>query len=92
MKDTPDTTPKRLKAPFKMVKNAIMFNDAGVYVIEHYNTKIFEYNPEKQEAWILLHCSRTSDRQIRTAMHFFNPVKTEAIEASAKWSYSGGYQ
>jgi len=92
MKDTPNTPPKRVKAPFKMVKNAFMYNDDGVFVIEHYNTKIFEYNPENKEAWVLLHCSRTSDKQVRRALQFFNPAKTEAIEASEKWCYSGGYQ
>jgi len=80
------------KPAFKMVKNATLFNSDGFYYIQHYDTKIFEYNQKTKEVWLLLNCSRTSNRQIKNALNFFGLNGTEKnvkIEYAPKWSYSG---
>jgi hypothetical protein len=76
----------------KMVKNAIIFSENGIYFIRHYETVIFAYNPESKLAEINWHCSMTSDRQIRSAIDFFNVKKENQIDVSdgvQKWRYSG---
>ncbi len=76
-----------------MVKKAVLLNDQGFYIIEHRETKIFEYNQETKEVWLLLNCSRTSNRQIKYALDFWGLDGTEKnvkIKLNIpKWSFSG---
>lgn len=72
----------------KMVKNASIFQEEGVYFIRHYETIIFAYDGVKCEVnW---KCSTTSDRQIRSALAFFN-ITTNIVDThkGSKWNYSG---
>ena len=76
----------------KMVKNANIFQENGVYFIRHYETIIFAYDPKNQVAEINWHCSTTSDRQIRSAIEFFGINDSQIIDVSdgsQKWRYSG---
>jgi len=74
----------------KMVKRATLVNENGVFLIHHYNTKIFEYNPENKEAWAYLNCSLTSNKQIKYAIEFFSlDADSIKIKYSPKWAFSG---
>jgi len=74
----------------KLVKRASIHNEAGVFVIQHYGTKIFEYNPENKEAWAYLNCSLTSNKQIKYAIDFFSlDAEKVKIKYSPKWAFSG---
>lgn len=74
----------------KMVKNASIFSSEGVLFIKHYKTVIFAYNPKTNKAEVLLHCSITSDRQIKTALSFFQIDAENVTEKTtgSKWGYS----
>jgi hypothetical protein len=74
----------------KMVKNASIFSSGGILYIRHYATVIFAYNTETNKAEVLLHCSITSDRQIKTALEFFNvpAEKVTEILNGSKWGFS----
>lgn len=76
----------------KMVKNANIFQENGVYFIRHYDTIIFAYNPENRICEVNWHCSMTSNRQIRSAIQFFGIDESNIIDVSdgsQKWRYSG---
>lgn len=75
----------------KMVKNAVIFQERGIFFIRHYQTIIFAYNPKSKLCEVNWHCSMTSDRQIRSAIKFFNIESDKAIDVSdgSKWTYSG---
>lgn len=78
-----------MEQKLKMVKRAVLKNDNGVFIIEHYDTKIFEYNPKNKEAWCLLNCSVTSNKQIYAAIEFFG-LKASEVKADLnkeKWGY-----
>ena len=80
------------KPAIKMVKNAKIFNDNGVYRIIHYETEIFSYNQATKIATIRMNLSQTSNRQIRRALDFFEvePKNINDLEIGhPKWSYSG---
>ncbi len=74
----------------KLVKRATIHNESGVFIIQHYGTKIFEYNQDNDEAWAYLNCSLTSNKQIKYALDFFSvdPDKVK-IKYSPKWAFSG---
>jgi len=73
-----------------MVKNATLFKEKEVYFIQHYDTKIFEYNTKTNEAWAYLNCSLTSNKQIRYAINFFSlDTDKMKIKYSPKWAFSG---
>ncbi len=73
----------------KLVKSAVLKHENGVFFIEHYDTKIFEYNPENKEAWCVLNCSKTSNTQIKMAIEFFSlDVENVTVKYNAKkWGY-----
>lgn len=77
----------------KMVKNASIFQERGIYFIRHYETIIFAHNPGTKLTEVNWHCSITSDRQIRSAIEFFNVEKSDIVDVSdgAKWNYSGPF-
>mgnify|MGYP001174559799 CR=1 FL=1 len=74
----------------KMVKNASIFQERGVYFIRHYETIIFAHNPQSGLAEINWHCSRTSDKQIRYAIDFFGVKSDNIVDVSdgPKWRFS----
>ena len=74
----------------KMVKNASIFQERGIYFIRHYQTIIFAYNPESRVCEANWNCSMTSNRQINYAINFFNIAKSNIIDVSdgSKWEYS----
>ena len=79
----------------KLVKNASLFQEQGIFFIRHYETIIFAYKPESKTAEINWHCSTTSDRQIRNALSFFcdeNSTLIDVSDGSQKWRYSGEFQ
>ena len=78
-------------AGLKMVKNASIFQERGIFFIRHYSTVIFAYNPQSKLCEANWHCSMTSDRQIRSAIDFFNIAPGKVIDVSdgSKRSYSG---
>ncbi len=74
----------------KLVKRATIHNENGVFMIQHYDTKIFEYNPENNEAWAYLNCSLKSNKQIKYAIEFFSlDTDKMKIKYSPKWAFSG---
>ena len=75
----------------KLVKNASIFQEKGVYFIRHYETIIFAYDRTSGRCEINWHCSTTSDRQIRSALDFFSIDQSQAIDTHKgdKWNYSG---
>jgi len=74
----------------KLVKRATLSKDNGVFIIRHYETKIFEYNPQNKEAWAYLNCSLTSNKQIKYAIDFFSlDADKIKIKYSPKWAFSG---
>lgn len=75
----------------KLVKNASIFQENGVYFIRHYQTIIFAYDPSLQHCEANWHCSTTSDRQIRSALDFFNIDQSKVTDThqGSKWNYSG---
>ncbi len=79
-----------VKAGLKMVKNASIFSENGVYFIRHYETIIFAYDLQSGLAEINWHCSRTSDKQIRYAIGFFNVKSDNIVDVSdgSKWRFS----
>lgn len=74
-----------------MVKNASIFKEEGVYFIRHYETIIFAYDEVNQKCEVNLKCSTTSDRQIRSALSFFNVSEDIIVNThkGSKWNYSG---
>ena len=68
----------------KMVKNASIFQEHGVYFIRHYSTIIFAYNPQNKLCEANWHCSVTSDRQIRSAIQFFSIARGSISELDAQ--------
>ena len=77
----------------KMVKKAVIFQERGIYFIRHYATIIFAYNPESGLCEVNMNCSQTSNRQIRSALEFFNVEPENVIDVSdgSKWAYSGEF-
>lgn len=77
----------------KMVKNASIFQERGIFFIRHYKTIIFAHNPKSGLTEVNLNCSQTSNRQIRTALAFFNIDADNVIDVSdgSKWAYSGEF-
>lgn len=77
----------------KMVKNASIFQERGVYFIRHYKTIIFAFNTESGLCEANWNCSQTSNRQIRNAISFFNIANDNIVDVSdgSKWSYSGEF-
>lgn len=75
----------------KMVKNASIFQEEGVYFIRHYETIIFAYDPTNNKVEANWKCSTTSDRQIRSALSFFNLSEEQTVNThnGSKWNYSG---
>lgn len=75
----------------KMVKNASIFNENGVYFIRHYQTIIFAYDTKSNRIEVNWNCSMTSDRQIRSALQFFGINKDDVINVhqGEKWNFSG---
>ena len=75
----------------KMVKNASIFQERGVFFIRHYSTIIFAHNPKSGLCEANWNCSMTSDRQIRAAIQFFNIASDKVVNVSdgTKWQYSG---
>jgi len=73
----------------KLVKNAHLENQDGVFKIVHYDTVIFEYNAVSKRAWALMDCSMTSNRQIKFAERFFKPTIVKRDNNPDKWGYSG---
>ena len=83
-------TSESVEAGLKMVKNASIFQERGVYFIRHYETIIFAFNPKSGLTECNWHCSRTSDRQIRNAISFFNIADDNIVDVSdgSKWRFS----
>ena len=77
----------------KMVKNASIFQERGVYFIRHYQTIIFAFNTESGLCEANWNCSQTSNRQIRNAIVFFNVKSDNIVDVSdgSKWTYSGEF-
>ena len=75
----------------KMVKNANIFSENGVYFIRHYSTIIFAYDPRNHACEAKMNCSTTSNRQIRNALNFFGIDNRQVKDTSngSKWAYSG---
>lgn len=76
-------------APFKLVKNATAHKSEGIFYIVHYGKVIFAYDPSSERVEVDWHCSRTSDKQIRYALAYFDP-KNDPIDVheGSKWNYS----
>lgn len=74
----------------KMVKNASIFQENGVYFIRHYQTVIFAYDQNLNRCEANWHYSTTSDRQIRSALEFFGIDQSAVIDThkGSKWNYS----
>jgi hypothetical protein len=74
----------------KMVKNAAIFQENGLFFIRHYKTVIFAHNPKTADTEILNDCSTTSNRQIKSALDFFNvPAdKINTLENPEKFGFS----
>lgn len=64
----------------KMVKNASIFSENGVYFIRHYKTIIFAYNPQNQKCEVKMGLSLTSNRQIKEALNFFEIQKASITD------------
>ena len=77
----------------KMVKNASIFQERGIYFIRHYQTIIFAFNTESKLCEVNWNCSQTSNRQIRNAISFFNIANDNIVDVSdgSKWAYSGEF-
>lgn len=77
----------------KMVKNAAIFQERSIYFIRHYATIIFAYNPKSGLCEVNMNCSQTSNRQIRSALEFFNVESDNIVDVSdgSKWAYSGEF-
>ena len=75
----------------RLVKNASIFCENDVYFIRHYETIIYAYDRKNSKVEVNWHCSTTSDRQIRSALSFFNldEDKTINVHDGEKWSHSG---
>jgi hypothetical protein len=77
----------------KFVKNAMSFNQNGVFYIKHYNTVIVAYNPKSDTLEANWNLSQTSNRQIRYAIQYFGVKESNIIDVSnneiPKWSKSG---
>lgn len=75
----------------KMVKNASIFSENGVYFIRHYSTIIFAYDPQKTKCEVTYDLSQTSNRQIQNAINFFGIDRDSIKDLSdgSKWKYSG---
>jgi len=73
----------------KLVKGAHLQNDDGMYRLIHYGTQIFSYDPETKKAIVAKDLSRTSNKQIKMALEFFDPKTTENIEPDEKWKFGG---
>jgi len=72
----------------KLVKNAHLIRDQNLVQIQHYDTIIFEFDELTKSARVFSQLSRTSDRQIRHAVEFFQPDTIERIYPTQKWAYS----
>jgi hypothetical protein len=77
----------------KMVKNAAIFQERSIYFIRHYATIIFAHNPKTGLTECNWNCSMTSNRQIRSALQFFNVDDENIVNVSdgSKWAYSGEF-
>ena len=77
----------------KMVKNAVIFQERSIYFIRHYETIIFAHNPKTGLTECNWNCSMTSNRQIRSALQFFNVDDENIVNVSdgSKWAYSGEF-
>ena len=77
----------------KMVKNAAIFQERSIYFIRHYSTIIFAHNPKTGLTECNWDCSQTSNRQIRSALQFFNVDDENIVNVSdgSKWAYSGEF-
>ena len=77
----------------KMVKNAVIFQEHGIFFIRHYSTIIFAHNPKTGLTECNFNCSQTSNRQIRSAIDFFNVESENIVDVSdgSKWAYSGEF-
>ncbi len=73
----------------KLVNGAHLQNDDGMYRLIHYGTQIFSYDPETKKAIVAKDLSRTSNKQIKMALEFFDPKTTENIEPDEKWKFGG---
>lgn len=75
----------------KLVKNATIFSERGIFFIRHYSTIIFAYNPQSRLCEINKNCSVTSNRQIRYALRFFEVLEENTVDVSdgTKWQYGG---
>ena len=76
-----------------MVKNAVIFQERSIYFIRHYATIIFAHNPKTGLTECNWNCSMTSNRQIRSALQFFNVDDENIVNVSdgSKWAYSGEF-
>lgn len=75
---TSQTTQHKLK----LVKNAHLVIEGDITKVVHCGNVIFTYNITTKKATSVLKYSRTSDKQIRFAEVFFNPVSV-----SESWYY-----
>ena len=75
----------------KLVKNAHLENNVSenTMSIKHYETIIFKIHTVSKIAECLKNCSVTSNKQIKYAIEFFNPVELIETENPLKWGYSG---
>ena len=86
-------TSQGVEVGLKMVKNASIFQERGVYFIRHYKTIIFAFNTGSGLCEANWNCSQTSNRQIRNAISFFNIADDNIVDVSdgSKWAYSGEF-
>ena len=91
MKQTIMTPENKNISGLKMVKQASIFQERGIVFIRHYETIIFAHNLKSKSTECNLNCSMTSNRQIRSAISFFDIDAKNIIDVSdgTKWGYSG---
>ena len=77
----------------KLVKNANIFSENGIFYIRHYETIIFAHNPKTGLTECNWNCSQTSNRQIGSAIGFFGVKSENIVDVSdgSKWAYSGEF-
>jgi len=75
----------------KLVKEASVFQQNGIYFAVHYGKVIFAYDPKSNKVEADLNCSQTSNRQIRYCLRFFNLDESKIINVhvGSNWNYSG---
>ncbi len=80
---------KKRDGELKLVKGAHLENHDGMYKLIHYGTQIFSFDPTTSKAIVQKNLSRTSNKQIKMALEFFDPKNIENIEADEKWKFGG---